>query len=276
MRLQLLDETTNFSCGFCTKCCDQPWGTLIEADKAHALDTFDFSAFPQLTGKEFYYQAKGTPKGYYLLSKGEGTRCVFLDTDGLCIIHKVKGPEAKPTGCRKFPYMVARTPVDDRVSVDYGCPAVQQSSGQPLREQGDDIAVTISVTSKPADTDSPVVLDPEVSLTRAEADALLDRIGDILGAEAGGDIWSRFAEALALVVGVRRHKKAPAEDAPDDDLTDLLQADIRLPEMPDVPEVFQFARPQVRPVLHECCLLRLCSAIRARPTRRSNLACGSG
>jgi len=112
MRLQVVDDAVRFSCGSCTACCDQPWRTMIEASKAQALDEHDFNAYPQLAGKEFYHKSKAQrnprhgqpdtnrPEPLYPLAKGEGTRCLFLDSDGLCIIHKELGPEAKPNMCR--------------------------------------------------------------------------------------------------------------------------------------------------------------------------------
>lgn len=247
MRLRVLDESTRFSCGSCTKCCDQPWGTLIEAEKAAILDAHDFSAFPQLAGRKFYSKPHGTPDGFFVLAKGEGTRCLFLDGDGLCIIHKELGPQAKPHGCLKFPYIVSRTQRDDRISVDFACPAVQMNRGKPLADQLDDIAAVIPLSKRPADENALVPLDPEVQLTQAEADALFDRLLDIFSDELPGDIWRRFAAALTVVVGTRRCKKKAAPEDSGATLINLLRTGARLPEMPEEPQAVAFPSPAAAP-----------------------------
>ena len=143
MRLQVLDPQAKFACGSCTFCCDQPWHTYIEKDKAEALDLADFGDFPQLAGKTFYHKSAQADDGTYILAKGEGTRCLFLDTDGLCIIHKKLGAEAKPSMCRLFPYLPSATHVDDRISVNFGCPSVQNRKGPELCDQRGEIEAVI-------------------------------------------------------------------------------------------------------------------------------------
>jgi len=247
MRLRVLDQSTSFSCGSCTKCCDQPWGTLIEASKAAAVERHDFSKYPQLAGRKFYDRPAGTPTGYFVLAKGEGTRCLFLDRDGLCIIHKEMGAAAKPNGCLKFPYIVARTPQDDRVSVDFGCPAVQANHGKPLANQLADIDAVVPTGGKSAKPDARVLLDPEITLNLAEADALMDRLIAIFAEDAEGTIWERFAESLTVVVGTRRFKKNAPAETPADVLIDLLRSGARLPDQPNMPDTSAYASSSAAP-----------------------------
>jgi len=47
--------------------------------------------------------------GQYMLNRVD-ERCVFLDSDNLCIVHKAAGIEAKPITCRLFPLHVVQTP----------------------------------------------------------------------------------------------------------------------------------------------------------------------
>ena len=176
MRLQVLDETVRFECGSCTACCDQPWLTLIEEEKAYALDRHDFSRHPQLAGKAFYQKLRDGNDGHYALAKGEGTRCLFLDHDGLCIIHKEMGPEAKPHMCRQFPYLPARGLIDDRVSANYGCPAVQGAIGPTLPDQQEGVSAIVGTIEQPPATDATVSLDDLWQLTQPECDALHERI----------------------------------------------------------------------------------------------------
>ncbi len=246
MRLQVLDPTARFSCGSCTACCDQPWRTLIDADKAHALEQHDFSAYPQLVHKTYYHRPRDAPDGHYVLAKGEGTRCLFLDRDGLCIIHKELGAQAKPRACLGFPYMVARTAADDRISVDFGCPAVQDRAGRPLTEQADDVAAVIRLSKKPPDPAARTRLDTTRTLSAAEADAVYDRLLSIFADRADADIWRCFGEALALATALQRYKEnvRVEEDAT---LIELLCSDAQLPSTPDIPEISAFDRPVAAP-----------------------------
>src|SRR5262245_22506636 len=105
----ILDDSGRFSCGSCTQCCDQPWRTVIEADKAAALDRHDWTKYPQLAGHRFYHAPADGQPGMLDLAKGEGTKCIFLDIDKRCIIHKELGAAAKPAMCRQFPYLPSVT-----------------------------------------------------------------------------------------------------------------------------------------------------------------------
>jgi Fe-S-cluster containining protein len=250
MRLRVLDDSVRFSCRGCTACCDQPSETLIEADKAHALDTHDFTRYPQLAGKTFYRQSKSIPDGFYLLAKGTGTRCVFLDTDGLCIIHKELGPEAKPGSCRRFPYVVAHTSAEDRVSADFGCPTVQDHAGPPLAEQVEEIAAAVALGSEAANPCAPIPLDPACGLTPEEAEALFDRLRQLFTEDKPGDIWTRFGEALALLAATRHFKLTVLGESAggaSQTLIELLRSGVMLPGHPTVPEVTSYGSPSAAP-----------------------------
>lgn len=225
MRLQLLDESVRFSCGSCTACCNQPWRTMIEADRARALDRHDFSAYPELAGKTLYHKPSDGRKGYYELAKGEGTRCLFLGSDGLCIIHKEMGPEAKPSMCRQFPFLPVQTNSDDRISVNFGCSAVQEHSGQRLDEQIDEISATVAVSKKPIDSDAPIWLDKKCRLTRAEGDALIERILARFDERHAHDVWTPFAEVLDLIGRVRACRSQRGAGEESGDLLSCLQSD---------------------------------------------------
>jgi len=200
MRLQIIEPDAKFSCGSCGHCCDQPWRTAIEADKIAALDRHDFSKYPQLAGKTFYRPAADGRPGYFDLAKGEGTKCIFLDTDRLCIIHKELGAEAKPAMCRQFPLLSSRTWVDERVSLNYACPAVQRNDGATLVSQSDDIAQVVPLSGKPVQTGARITLMGRITLSQEENDALLDAMAKRFEPSGSADIWMRFSECLSLVM----------------------------------------------------------------------------
>lgn len=204
MHLPVVDPAAKFSCGSCTACCNQPWRTVIEADKAKALDAHDFSAYPSLNGKRFYQPAADFRPGFFDLAKGEGTKCLFLDTDGLCIIHKELGAAAKPAMCLQFPYLASRTWTEDRVSVNYGCPSVQTQRGPALTEQGDEIGRTTTLSDRPfKGRDVRVPFDASQSVSHAEYEAILDQTLAIFDESEPGDIWERFARLSGLLIGIR-------------------------------------------------------------------------
>ncbi len=237
MRLQAIDESANFSCGSCTACCDQPWRTLIEEDKVPALDAYDFGAYPQLVGRQFYRKTKHVPPGFYELAKGEGNKCLFLDTDRLCIIHKELGGSAKPHMCRQFPFIPSRTPTEDRVSVNYGCPSVRDRRGTPLSEQADEIRRLIEAGNDPADSEAMVKLAGTIELSMAESEALHDRAMQIFDPGRDQDIWQRFAELMGLLMWVGRHQQTAGESADSASLVDRLSSDQPLPDMAEVPPI---------------------------------------
>ncbi len=214
MQLPLLDENAQFSCGGCTSCCDQPWRTMIETDKAHALDRHDWSGYPQLAGRRFYHAPADGRDGFYDLSKGEGTRCLFLDTDGRCIIHKELGPEAKPAMCRQFPYLSSRTWTDDRVALNYGCPTVQQRQGKSLADQQDEIREVTMMPARPhKGAGVRVPLDTVTTVSHEEYETLLDGALEIFDENRDGDIWARFEALIARLISMRESASCPAKDS---------------------------------------------------------------
>src|ERR1700690_10597 len=71
----------------------------------------------------------------YTLNKVEG-RCVFLDEDNLCIVHKSSGLEAKPIACQFFPLHAIASPGGIHVALNTGCRRLVDMSGDdaPLDE----------------------------------------------------------------------------------------------------------------------------------------------
>lgn len=200
MHLPLFEKTGRFTCGSCTACCNQPWRTMIEADKAKALDGHDFSKYPQLAGKAYYMRAADGGAGFFDLAKGEGTKCLFLDSDGLCIIHKELGAEAKPAMCRQFPFLPSRTWTDDRLALNHGCPTVQRNQGELLTEQVNEISAVLPRSSKPHQgASSRVPLDRTSTLSHAEYEVLCDYALLLFDEDRPADIWTRFAELLSTL-----------------------------------------------------------------------------
>jgi len=64
-------------------------------------------------------------------------RCVFLGDDKLCIIHKHKGSQQKPTICRQFPYTFTKTPRGIDVSFSTECRAWWKARNNAVPPAGD-------------------------------------------------------------------------------------------------------------------------------------------
>ena len=59
-------------------------------------------------------------------------RCLYLEHE-LCQLHAKEGAEAKPVGCRRFPYGLVSTPVGGRVTTEHRCPCRTLGARPPLR-----------------------------------------------------------------------------------------------------------------------------------------------
>lgn len=236
VRLQVIDSSANFSCGGCTRCCTQPYAVIIEKEKAQALAHHDFSAYPQLAGRTLFREDRHAPAGYLVLSKQAGsTRCIFLADDGLCLIHKELGAAAKPHPCLKFPYHVSPTYVDDRVSVDFGCPHAQKSEGRLLTEQRTEIAEICKVSKVKVYTDAVVDLMPGIQLSHEEYESLMQRLESLFSAPGSESIWNRFAASLRLVQAVAQFKREGA-----DDLVDRIQHQSAVMAAANLPPVTRY------------------------------------
>lgn len=200
MRLQVIDPTVNFSCSGCAHCCEQPWHTTIETERLPAIDAVDWGAeFPALAGKTLYRTVRENGKTVHQLAKGEGVRCIFLDADNLCMIHKKLGFAAKPHMCQQFPFIPARAWDADYVSANYGCKAVQEQHGKRMTEQADEIAATVRISQRPANAEAPIPLTPTVSVRQPAARALMNAIGEHFVDPTAGTIVDRFAAAMHVL-----------------------------------------------------------------------------
>ena len=111
-------------CISCGKCCDCGWPVPVTSAEVARISALDFSDWNGRSSSYF----KKTLRGSYLRKRAD-KRCVFLDSDGLCIIHKKFGFDAKPLACRLYPLDVYKWR-DGSVSASfrYDCPAVAGGS----------------------------------------------------------------------------------------------------------------------------------------------------
>jgi Fe-S-cluster containining protein len=58
----------------------------------------------------------------YMLNTAADGGCIFLMSDQRCSVHAELGPEAKPEGCRRFPFGLVGTPSGGRITTEHRCP----------------------------------------------------------------------------------------------------------------------------------------------------------
>ncbi len=75
-----------------------------------------------------------------LLTQMRNDQCIFLAQDKLCLIHRHLGMEKKPTPCRQFPFVFARTGNTLAVSLQMECRAywkAKQAATPPAEHEAD-------------------------------------------------------------------------------------------------------------------------------------------
>jgi len=97
------EQVDTFSCSLCGQCCQQPWQIQVDADY-YAQWYAVFDQHPSGRFREpFIFSGQNTDERAVLRHQPGSTRCVFLDEDLLCFIHKEYGESAKPEICQRYP-----------------------------------------------------------------------------------------------------------------------------------------------------------------------------
>ena len=98
---EILDETEICSSVCQSKCC---------RSTPPALTSIDFERIAKVTDKKKWYtKLKIDKKDIFVVSKSEKSDdCIFLSTNGLCIIY-----ENRPLDCKLFPFFLKIKKVDD-------------------------------------------------------------------------------------------------------------------------------------------------------------------
>lgn len=122
-------EGQNFDCSQCAKCCGG-WHILVDPEAASKIQGSRLELrVIQETGKPALNR-RGKDKEVAFGSDG---KCVFLQADKLCGVQGQVGPEAKPHGCYKFPFLTTNTPDGVFVGLSFYCSAAQRNEGRPLQ-----------------------------------------------------------------------------------------------------------------------------------------------
>ncbi len=136
-------------------------------------------------------------RGLWALTKqGDTHRCVMLDDDGLCELHRHWGADAKPEMCLRFPHLSVASAEAVWVTANYGCKAVQERHGPPLTDDTEALsrafAPELAAIREGADIGYPIA--PGHVLGGEELDALIEA----LCAALEGDLFRGLATLAAF------------------------------------------------------------------------------
>lgn len=120
----------NYSCNCCGQGCRSFLVPVRAAEREAIEKQGDWRG--ELKVGELFVRHRAAGKWGYGLAKRADGRCVFLDEDNLCLIHKSYGLRAKPLACQLYPFVL--TPFGGRLKVGlrFDCPAVCRSEGREL------------------------------------------------------------------------------------------------------------------------------------------------
>jgi hypothetical protein len=75
----------------------------------------------------------GLPHGAQVVFAADSSgRCVFLEADRRCAVHRQLGPEALASACRDFPRVVTLTPLGVSITLSHYCPTAAETLFPPV------------------------------------------------------------------------------------------------------------------------------------------------
>ena len=127
----------SWSCTGCGKCCTM-WDIPVTRVEKERLEKLIIPGFDFANEKFFLPMKKHS--NLFLIRK-KNNQCIFLDTDGLCIIHKLHGEPVKALACRLYPFHILKWG-DGVVSASFrfDCTAVSTNHGEKIEKRKGDIA----------------------------------------------------------------------------------------------------------------------------------------
>ena len=133
----LFQERKSFNCRACGVCCRQ-WTIYLCEAEIKRLEAIDWSQAADRL-KDVSVVRMVTPPGETreqpALARDSAGACIFLEDDGLCLVHRHVGFEAKPLPCRMFPYRLIKTPDGAAVGYSFYCPSVFDDDNRPFEEE---------------------------------------------------------------------------------------------------------------------------------------------
>ncbi len=149
-----------YSCHQCGWCC-RWWRIEVESADRDRILAHDWAAeSPRLQGVQLFEEQRlpGRSEPVVQTAQIDG-QCVFLEGDGLCLIHKVMGLEAKPAVCQGFPLVLGRTADGVLVGGNYACPSLVRNDGEPFHRQEASVLELLEIWEAESPEDGPAGRD---------------------------------------------------------------------------------------------------------------------
>lgn len=156
MKLFFLPDQ-NYDCVQCARSCNQGWRIHVDPHTEERIENSPVTLrIVQEKGQQRPVEID--PKdGSKILARQSDGSCVFLNDEKLCSIHAQMGYQAKPVGCRQFPFQFTLTPDGVYVGISFFCTAAQQNVGRPIEVHEEDLHELLTLF-RPAGWDGPMKL----------------------------------------------------------------------------------------------------------------------
>lgn len=186
--LRPLPVLQNWDCHTCGTCCKEYLVTLTSEERK-TIASQNWEPATELGGyTPFRYSGWPWARKTHLNHRPDGS-CVFLDQEGLCLIQKKHGYQAKPLPCRLFPWILIPSRNRWQVGVRFACPSAAQNKGRPMAVHTPELeAFAEELVTREA-----LQHNPEDDLAPSPS----------IQGEYPGD-WDRFRHAIDLLAGLIR------------------------------------------------------------------------
>ncbi len=133
MPLRHLPVIQNWDCHVCGQCCRE-YEVAVTDEERQRIEAQGWNEDPDI-GDLPRFVRRHWWSFRYKLNMRRDRGCVFLTEDNRCRIHARFGHQAKPLGCRLFPYVMVPAGDHWRVGVRFACPSAAANQGTPVADQ---------------------------------------------------------------------------------------------------------------------------------------------
>ena len=117
----------SYECTNCGKCCGDHWALRIDPQTLEDMQQNWKVQTPKMDHPQDFYERrestthKGDPQHVFKCKEG---KCVFLDEENLCIMHREWGFDRKASNCKQYPFTFTKAPDGIRVGLLFSCEGV--------------------------------------------------------------------------------------------------------------------------------------------------------
>jgi Fe-S-cluster containining protein len=184
--------SAHYSCRMCGGGC-RSYDVLLTEQEATRLSVSWWRAELKDVPDDLPLVVLDPASNQYTLSR-VNDRCVFLDTDNLCIVHKSAGIDAKPLACQYFPFHAVQAPDGLHTSLNVSCRRlVEMGDSDPLLdvEAGRALLSRIQAIATIGET---IMLTPDITIDFESFNAHQRQLLDILAIPATS--WAAVTDQL--------------------------------------------------------------------------------